>query len=68
MANQSFKVAINAVNLTTAERDALTPLEGDQIYNTTTKQYEFYNGSQWVSGGGGLSFGDVWALNTLISC
>ena len=32
---------------TTTERDALTPDEGEMIYNTTTKQPEYYNGTAW---------------------
>lgn len=35
--------------LTTAERNALTALEGMQIYNTTTNSPEFYNGASWVA-------------------
>jgi hypothetical protein len=40
-------------NLTTAQRDALTgsgaPFAGAAIFNTTTGQPEFYDGSNWVS-------------------
>jgi hypothetical protein len=33
---------------TTAQRDAIpTPKPGLQVYNTTTKQYEFFNGIKW---------------------
>lgn len=38
--------------LTTTQRDALTPVVGNTIYNTTTGQLEFYNGSIWVGAGG----------------
>lgn len=39
-------------SLTTAQRDALTPLAGMVIHNTTTGQMEEYSGSAWVAGGG----------------
>lgn len=32
---------------TTAERDALSPTEGDVIFNTTTNKLNFYNGTAW---------------------
>lgn len=44
--------------LTTTQRDAIvSPATGLQIFNTTTNQIEFYNGSTWtgVSGGGTIS-------------
>jgi hypothetical protein len=38
--------------LTTTQRDAITsPPEGLEIYNLTEHQKEFYDGSNWVSGG-----------------
>jgi hypothetical protein len=36
-------------SLTTTQRDALTPVNGDVIYNTTTTQVEFYENGSWVS-------------------
>lgn len=41
------------IGLTTAERDALTPQEGDTIYNTTDDEIQTYDGTQWNSVGGG---------------
>lgn len=41
-------------NLTTTQRDALTPSNGMVIFNTTTNQEEVYNGS-WISSSGVLS-------------
>ena len=38
-------------NLTTAQRDALTPAPGMAIHNTTTGRLEEYNGTSWVAGG-----------------
>ena len=57
--------------LTTAERDAISWTSGAIIYNTTKNKVEYYNGSAWVETtgtGGGLTFADVWAANTLTNC
>ena len=35
-------------NLTTTERDSLTPQTGGVIFNTTKSKMEYYNGSTWV--------------------
>jgi hypothetical protein len=35
-------------NLTTTERDSLTPQTGGVIFNTTTSKMEYYNGSNWI--------------------
>ncbi len=32
---------------TTTARDALSPVAGDMVYNTTTNKLNFYNGSAW---------------------
>lgn len=32
---------------TDAQRDALTPYEGQIIYNTTTQKLNFFNGTDW---------------------
>ena len=52
--NDTNNVAIdNSLNLksyTTTQRDALTSVAGDMIYNTTTSKVEYYNGSAWASG------------------
>jgi len=54
--NDTNNVAIdNALGLksyTTAQRDALTSVAGDMIYNTTTSKAEYYTGSAWVETGG----------------
>jgi len=34
---------------TTAQRDLLTPVQGQMIYNTTTVTFQGYNGVAWVS-------------------
>lgn len=38
-------------NLTEAERDALTPLDGMLVYNTTSGEYQYYDGGAWQSVG-----------------
>ena len=37
-----------AAKFTTVERDALTPQNGDYIYNTTEEKFEWYEDSVWV--------------------
>ena len=45
-----------APRMTTAQRDAITsPLTSLLIFNTTTGQYEYYNGTSWVAFGGGAT-------------
>ena len=39
--------------LTNAQRDALTPLSGMMIFNTTSGRVESYDGSAWVASGTG---------------
>lgn len=45
---QSSALAVKDPVLTTIARDALTGVEGLRIFNTTTKQFEGYNGTSWV--------------------
>ncbi|WP_341216981.1 hypothetical protein, partial [uncultured Wocania sp.] len=40
---------IRLYELTTVQRDALTPAEGDFIYNTDIKSNQYYNGTTWIS-------------------
>ena len=50
--NVSVDDALNFKSYTTTQRDALTSVAGDTIYNTTTSKIEFYTGSAWVEAGG----------------
>lgn len=43
-------------NLTTAERNALTPANGMKIYNTTTGEEQRYDGGSWVVVASGGTF------------
>ena len=50
--NVALSNQLNLKSYTTTNRDALTSVAGDMIYNTTTSKAEFYNGSAWVEAGG----------------
>ena len=69
--NVSVDNALNLKSYTTAQRDALTSVAGDTIFNSETGTVDFYNGSSWnatsdstfsfncdflvIAGGGGSS-------------
>ena len=55
--NLSVGSQLNLKSYTTTQRDALTSVAGDMIYNTTETQPQVYNGSAWV--GLGTIFVDV---------
>lgn len=42
-------------DLTTAQRNALTPVTGQTIYNTDNDRYEYWNGASWFGIGQDLS-------------
>ncbi len=48
--NVSIDDALKLKSYTTTQRDALTSVAGDMIYNTTTSKVEYYDGSAWASG------------------
>ena len=69
--NVSVDDALNLKSYTTTQRDALTSVAGDTIYNTTDSKVQVYNGSSWdslgnpfvnvdflVIGGGGAGAGN----------
>lgn len=45
---QSSSLAVKDPVLTTTARNLLTGVEGMRIFNTSTKQFEGYNGTSWV--------------------
>lgn len=45
----STSAALQLNRLTTTQRDAMTPLEGMQIFNTTTNEPESYSGTAWIT-------------------
>ena len=50
--NVSFDDALNLKSYTTTQRNALTSVAGDMIYNTTDSKVQVYNGSSWDDLGG----------------
>jgi len=52
--NVSVDDSLNLKSYTTTQRDALTAVAGDVIYNTTTAKIEFYDGTNWNSTGTGF--------------
>ena len=46
--NVSIDDALNLKSYTTAQRDALTSVAGDMIYNSDDSKPQFYNGSSWT--------------------
>ena len=50
--NVSVDDSLNLKSYTTTQRDALTSVAGDTIYNETTTKVEYYNGSAWQQTGG----------------
>ncbi len=49
--NVSMSDPLKLKSYTTTERNALTSVAGDIIYNTTTSKAEYYTGSAWVETG-----------------
>ena len=74
--NVSIDSALNLKSYTTTQRDALTSVAGDMIYNSTTSRVEHYNGSSWAAGlaavqvqyvivGGGGSGGSIYGAGNM---
>ena len=49
--NVSIDDALNLKSYTTTQRDALTSVAGDIIYNTTDSKVQVHNGSSWENVG-----------------
>ena len=62
--NIALDDSLNLKSYTTTQRDALTSVAGDTIYNTTTTKVEYYNGSEWVQTGPATLDGDLTYLGT----
>ena len=62
--NVALDDSLNLKSYTTTQRDALTSVAGDTIYNTTTAKVEYYNGSEWVQTGPATLDGDLTYLGT----
>ena len=50
--NVSIDDSLNLKSYTTTQRNALTSVAGDMIYNSTTSKAEYYTGSERVEPGG----------------
>ena len=60
--NVSIDDALNLKSYTTAQRDALTSVAGDIIYNTTESKPQIYNGTAWE----GFSSSNVFQVDYLV--
>ena len=47
--NTAMDVALNFKSYTTTQRNALTSVAGDTIFNSTVGKIQFYNGSSWTN-------------------
>ena len=47
--NTAMDVALNFKSYTTTQRNALTSVAGDTIFNSTAGKIQFYNGSSWTN-------------------
>ena len=45
--NVAMQCSLNLKSYTTTERNALTSVAGDMIYNETDNKVQFYNGTSW---------------------
>ena len=45
--NVSMQDPLNLKSYTTTQRNALTSVAGDMIYNETDSKVQFYNGTAW---------------------
>jgi hypothetical protein len=45
--NISMQCSLNLKSYTTTDRDSLTSVAGDMIYNSSTSKVQFYNGTTW---------------------
>ena len=45
--NVAMNCSLNLKSYNTTQRNALTSVAGDMIYNTTDSKVQFYNGSSW---------------------
>ena len=52
--NVSVDDALNLKSYTTTQRDALTSVAGDMIYNTSDSKVQVHNGSAWEDVGAGI--------------
>lgn len=63
--NVAVDNSLKLKNYTTTQRDALTSVAGDCIYNTTELKMQFYTGTEWVNTGTADLVGDLEYISTL---
>lgn len=56
---------LRLVRLTTAQRDALSAVQGAMIFNTTTSAVEVYDGSSWLDATAGAAGGEANSATTV---
>ena len=57
--NVALDNSLKLKNYTTTERDALTSVAGDVIYNTTENKMQYYTGTEWLNTGSADLIGDL---------
>ena len=63
--NVALDNSLKLKNYTTTQRDALTSVAGDVIYNTTESKMQYYTGTEWLNTGSADLIGDLEYLATL---
>ena len=63
--NVALDNSLKLKNYTTTQRDALTSVAGDVIYNTTENKRQYYTGTEWLNTGSADLIGDLEYLATL---
>ena len=57
--NVAVDNSLKLKNYTTTQRDALTSVAGDCIYNSTEAKMQYYTGTEWVNTGTADLVGDL---------
>ena len=57
--NVSMDNSLKLKNYTTTERDALTSVAGDMIFNSTESKVQYYTGTEWINTGSADLIGDL---------
>lgn len=63
--NVALDNSLKLKNYTTTQRDALTSVAGDVIYNTTESKMQYYTGTEWINTGSADLIGDLEFLAVL---
>tara|TARA_Y100001937_G_C7080986_1_gene312958 strand:+ start:276 stop:1040 length:765 start_codon:yes stop_codon:yes gene_type:complete len=63
--NVALDNSLKLKNYTTTQRDALTSVAGDTIYNTTENKVQYYTGTEWLNTGSADLVGDLEYIATM---